>query len=177
MRQIVGSVRQEVQLFSDTLRFNVTLGDPTLDPARVEEAITLSNARAVAARRTDGLEHRVRDRGANLSAGEAQLIALARTLARDPAVVVFDEATASVDPLTEQLLQEAIERVFARKTCLVIAHRLSTVVRADRIVVMDAGRIVEQGSHAELLARGGMYAGLFQDGFAEAADERVKQAR
>jgi ABC-type multidrug transport system fused ATPase/permease subunit len=165
IRKIVGTVRQEVQLFSDTLRFNVTLGDMELDPARVEEAIAVSNAGALAARRPEGMEHTVRDRGANLSAGEAQILALARTLARDPVLVVLDEATASVDPVTEQLLQEAIARVFARKTCLVIAHRLSTIVHADRIVVMDAGRVAEQGTHAELLAKGGLYAGLYAEGF------------
>ncbi|MDP2305783.1 MAG: ABC transporter ATP-binding protein [Pseudomonadota bacterium] len=175
VRRIVGSVRQEVQLFTDTLRFNVTLGDPTLDPARVEEAISLSNASAIAMRHPEGLDHKVRDRGANLSAGEAQILALARTLARDPAIVVLDEATASVDPVTEQLLQQAIERVFVRKTCLVIAHRLSTVVHADRIVVMDAGRVIEQGTHAELLARAGSYAALFAEGFGEV--EAAKEAR
>lgn len=168
IRRVVGSVRQEVQLFTDTLRFNVTLGDPSLDPARVEEAIALSNLAAVAARHPEGLAHRVRDRGANLSAGEAQIVALARTLARDPAVVILDEATASVDPLSEQLLQEAIARVFARKTCVVVAHRLSTVTGADRIVVMDRGRIVEVGPHAELLARGGAYAALYAEGFGAA---------
>jgi len=177
IRKVIGSVRQEVQLFSDTLRFNVTLGDPALDPARVEEALSLSNANAVAARHADGLDHRVRDRGANLSAGEAQILALARTLARDPAIVVLDEATASVDPVTEQLLQQAIERVFARKTCLVIAHRLSTVIHADRIVVLDAGCVVEQGTHAELLARGGAYASLYAEGFGVEVDEAARAAR
>jgi ATP-binding cassette subfamily B protein len=177
IRKVIGSVRQEVQLFSDTLRFNVTLGDPALDPARVEEALSLSNAHAIAARHADGLDHRVRDRGANLSAGEAQILALARTLARDPAIVVLDEATASVDPVTEQLLQQAIERVFARKTCLVIAHRLSTVIHADRIVVLDAGCVVEQGTHAELLARGGAYASLYAEGFGVELDEAARAAR
>jgi ATP-binding cassette subfamily B protein len=90
---------------------------------------------------------------------------LARTLARDPGIVILDEATASVDPVTEQLLQEAIDRVFQRKTCLVIAHRLSTITGADRIVVLDGGRVVEVGSHAELLALGGRYAALYGQGF------------
>lgn len=168
IRRAIGAVRQEVQLFSDSLRFNVTLGDASLDPARVAEAIELSNLAVVAARHPDGLDHPVRERGANLSAGEGQIVALARTLARDPAIVVLDEATASVDPITEQLLQQAISRVFAKKTCLVVAHRLSTVVNADRIVVMDGGRVVEQGTHAELLARGGTYARLYLQGFGEA---------
>jgi len=175
-RRTVGIVRQEVQLFSQSLRFNVTLGDPGLDPTRVAEAVALSNLDAIAARHPDGLDHPVRDRGANLSAGEAQIIALARTLARDPAVVILDEATASVDPLSERLLQEAMDRVFARKTCLVVAHRLSTIVRADRIVVLDQGRVVEVGDHAELLARGGAYAQLYAEGFGEVDPARVGDA-
>lgn len=169
VRRAVGLVQQDAQLFADTIRFNLTLGDPEVDEARLMAAVDISNLGVIAARREKGLDHLVRDRGADLSAGEAQIVALARTLARDPAVVILDEATASVDPLTEQLLQEAIDRVFTRRTCLVIAHRLSTVTRADRILVMDAGRIVESGTHAELLAAGGAYAALHAEGFGEAA--------
>lgn len=176
IRRAVGTVRQEVQLFSDSLMFNVTLGDPTLDPARVAEAVAVSNLATIAARHPDGMDHTVRDRGANLSAGEAQIVALARTLARDPAVIILDEATASVDPLSEQLLQEAIQRVFSRKTSLVVAHRLSTIVRADRIVVMEQGRVVEVGTHAELLQAGGAYAHLYAEGFGEKADADVQIA-
>ena len=165
VRRAVGMVRQEVQLFSDTLRFNVTLGDPSLDPARVEDAIRLSNLARVAARHPEGMERKIKERGGDLSAGEAQILALARTLARDPAILILDEATASVDPVTEQLLQEAIERIFKEKTCLVIAHRLSTIQHAHRIVVLDQGRVVESGTPAELLSQGGAYAKLHAEGF------------
>lgn len=164
IRRAIGSVRQEVQLFSDTLAFNLTLGE-ALDPARLNEAVELTNAKVIAERHPDGLEQEIRERGANVSAGEGQILALARAMARDPAIVILDEATASVDPLSERLLQEGIERVFARKTCLVIAHRLSTITHADRIVVLEAGEVVEIGTHAELLAKGGAYAALYAEGF------------
>lgn len=169
IRKAIGSVRQEVQLFRDTLRGNITLGDASLDPARVAEAIEISNADRIAARHAEGLDHLVRERGGDLSAGEAQIIALARSLARDPGLVILDEATSSVDPVTEALLQDAIRRVFARKTCLVIAHRLSTITGANRILVLDGGRVAESGTHAELLAMEGLYARLYAEGFGTTA--------
>ncbi len=167
IRRAIGSVRQEVQLFTDTLRFNLTLGED-LDPERLREAVELTNARVIAERHPDGLDQSIRERGANVSAGEGQILALARAMARDPAIVILDEATASVDPLSERLLQEGIERVFARKTCLVIAHRLSTITHADRVVVLDEGAVVEMGTHAELLAKNGAYASLYAEGFENA---------
>jgi ATP-binding cassette subfamily B multidrug efflux pump len=165
IRRAIASVRQEVQLFRDTVRFNVTLDDPSLDPSDVDAAVRASNLDKLAERWPEGLDHPVRERGGNLSAGEGQIVALARALARAPALLVLDEATASVDPVTESLLQDALARVMANRTCVVIAHRLSTITGADTIVVLDGGRIVEQGTHAELLARGGAYAALHAEGF------------
>ena len=111
-----------------------------------------------------GWEHVLRERGADLSVGEGQLLTFARAMAHHLSVVILDEATASIDSITEQLIQDALARIFERKTVIVIAHRLSTVERADRIVVMDRGQIVEQGNHNELLAADGAYARLVRAG-------------
>jgi ATP-binding cassette subfamily B protein len=167
MRRTVAAVRQDVQLFPETLRFNVGLGDLDLTDAQLDEAARLVHADRVVSRHELGWDQPIRERGANLSVGEAQLVTFARTMAYDAPVVILDEATASVDPVTESLIQSAIERILERKTVIVIAHRLSTITAADRIVVMDAGRIVEQGNHAELLAMGGAYARLYEAGFAQ----------
>jgi ATP-binding cassette subfamily B protein len=159
LRRGVGSVQQDVQLFPGDVRFNLTLGREVPD-ARVLEAVRLAHAEAVVAR-LGGLDGAIEEAGRNVSGGEAQLLSFARTLVHDPVVVILDEATASVDSLTEARLQAATEALLARKTTLVIAHRLSTIVHADRIVLLDQGRVVEVGRHEELLARGGAYATLF----------------
>lgn len=163
LRRAVGAVRQDVQLFPGDVRFNLTLGRD-VDDATILEAVRVARADRVVAR-LGGLDGHIEERGRNLSAGEAQLLSFARTLVYDPAVVILDEATASVDSLTEKLLQEATSAILARKTVLVIAHRLSTVVGADRILVLDGGRVLERGSHAELLAADGAYAELFHQQF------------
>ncbi len=162
VRRRIAGVRQDPQLFSETLRFNIDLGNENIDAAETEAAAELVHADRVIDR--VGWDHVLRERGADLSVGEGQLLTFARAMAHDLSVVVLDEATASVDSITEQLIQDAIANIFERKTVLVIAHRLSTVERADRIVMMDRGRIVEQGTHNELLAAAGAYAKLVRAG-------------
>jgi ATP-binding cassette subfamily B protein len=162
VRRHVAGVRQDAQLFSESLRFNVDLGREDITVASCRQAAELVHADGVVDRL--GWDHPLRERGADLSVGEGQLLTFARAMAHDPEVIILDEATASIDTMTEQLIQDAMARIFERKTVLVVAHRLSTVERADRIAVMDQGRIVELGSHAELMAANGLYAGLVRAG-------------
>jgi ATP-binding cassette subfamily B protein len=172
LRSRVLMVQQDVFLFNDDVAFNVSLGEPDLanDPARIEAALrTVQAADFVAAR--GGLGFVVGERGRNLSSGEAQLLAFARVAARAPTLLILDEATASVDSMTEHRVQAAIEELLRGRSVLVIAHRLSTVRRADKILVMHGGEIVEQGKHEALLALGGVYAELYRMGFKEPAPE------
>jgi len=162
VRRQVAGVRQDPQLFSESLLFNVDLGNPGIAPERTVEAAALVHADSVVDR--VGWDHTLRERGADLSVGEGQLLTFARAMAHDLSVVILDEATASIDSLTEQLIQDALAKIFERKTVIVVAHRLSTVERADRIVVMDGGQIVEQGTHAELMLKEGHYARLVKAG-------------
>jgi ATP-binding cassette, subfamily B, multidrug efflux pump len=160
-------VQQDVFLFNDDVAYNITLGDPELaDPERLERALDVVQARRLVDDR-GGLSFEVGERGGNLSVGETQLIAFARVAARKPRLLILDEATASVDSVTEQKVQDAIERLLEGRSVLVIAHRLSTVRRADKILVFSEGRIVEQGRHDVLMRKNGVYAELYRMGFRE----------
>jgi ATP-binding cassette subfamily B multidrug efflux pump len=157
LRRRVVVVDQDVFLFAGTVAENISLGDPAITPASIAEA-----ARRVGLDRLLALDHEVRERGANLSAGERQLVAFARALVREPEVLVLDEATSSVDPEAEKLVQDGTAELMRGRTSIVIAHRLSTIERASRILVLHRGEVVEQGTHAELLRLGGIYNRLYQ---------------
>ncbi|MGE4558749.1 MAG: ABC transporter ATP-binding protein, partial [Desulfobulbus sp.] len=156
LRQRVGIVMQDIFILPDTVRANIVLDQPD-DRERLEEILTRTGLRSFIERLPRGLETHIGEGALNLSQGEKQLLAFVRALYRNPAILVLDEATASIDTESENMLEQAIAAGFQGRTSLVIAHRLSTIRRVDRIVVMDHGRIVEQGSHEELMGRASLY--------------------
>ncbi|MBK8013580.1 MAG: ABC transporter ATP-binding protein [Deltaproteobacteria bacterium] len=167
LRGRIAIVLQDPYLFDGTIRENIAFGvdDPT--SARLEAAARRTCADAVIERTPKGWDAPVGERGSRLSAGERQLVAFARALALDPELLILDEATSSVDPETEALIQRGLDALIEDRTAIIIAHRLSTIRRADRIVVLSGGRVVEEGSHDQLLARGGIYRKLYELQFAE----------
>jgi ATP-binding cassette subfamily B protein len=159
-------VLQDVFLFSDTVHNNITLHDDTISREEVVEAAKAVGAHDFIMQLPQGYDTDVRERGAVLSAGQRQLLSFIRAYVNKPKVLVLDEATSSVDSMSEQLIQQATERITQGRTSIVIAHRLSTIQKADRILVIGEGRIIEQGSHQELLAVNGAYRKLYDLQFA-----------
>jgi ATP-binding cassette, subfamily B, multidrug efflux pump len=164
LRRTIGIVQQDVTLFSGTVLDNIRFFQEEIPAERVKEACRLVGAEPFILRLPQGYETPLSERAATLSAGERQLLSFARVLVFDPRILILDEATASLDSRTEEVLQQAIHRVSAGRTLLVIAHRLATVQEMDRIIVLDQGRIIESGSHEELLGRQGHYWELHQSG-------------
>ncbi len=174
LRRNVGLVLQDVFLFSGSVENNITLGDESITPEQVRRAAELVGADRFIRALPKGYEQDVRERGASLSHGQRQLLSFVRALVYDPAILVLDEATSSVDTETELLIEQAMERLMADRTSLVIAHRLSTIQHADQILVMHRGQIRERGRHQELLAMNGLYRKLYELQYRE--QERVDAA-
>jgi ATP-binding cassette subfamily B protein len=177
LRMAIGVVPQDTVLFNDTIRYNIRYGRWEASDAEVEEAARLAQIDDFIRLSPKGYETEVGERGLKLSGGEKQRVAIARTILKSPPILILDEATSALDSYTEKEIQDALERAARGRTTLVIAHRLSTVVSADEILVLDEGQIVERGTHVQLLAAGGLYAGLWnRQREAEAAREKLREA-
>jgi ATP-binding cassette subfamily B protein len=169
---VIGFVTQETYLFHSSIRDNLRYARPDATDEELEAATRAAAIHDRIAELADGYDTIVGERGYKLSGGEKQRIAIARVLLKDPRILILDEATSALDTVSERLIQAAFERVMAGRTTIAIAHRLSTILRADQILVYDRGRIVERGSHAELLAAGGLYARLYHEQFEQPPEAR-----
>jgi ATP-binding cassette subfamily B protein len=162
LRAAIGVVPQDTVLFNDTIYYNICYGRPDCTRAEVEQAARLARIHDFIMALPLGYETTVGERGLKLSGGEKQRVAIARTILKNPRILLFDEATSALDTRTEQEIQRSLEEVSRGRTTVVIAHRLSTIVNADEIVVLDRGRVVERGRHGELLAKNGLYADMWR---------------
>ncbi|HRE29285.1 MAG TPA: ATP-binding cassette domain-containing protein, partial [Anaerolineales bacterium] len=172
LRQQIGVVLQDPFLFSGSIFSNIAYANPDATHAQVRAAAEAVGAHGFIEKLDQGYDTLVGEGGAILSGGQRQLISFARALLADPRILILDEATSSIDTQTERVIQAALERLLAGRTAFVIAHRLSTITRADLIVVLDRGRIIEQGSHAQLLERRGRYFDLYTMAFAGHTDQK-----
>jgi ATP-binding cassette, subfamily B, heavy metal transporter len=178
VRQAIGIVPQDTVLFNDTVEYNIAYGKPGSSTAQVHEAARAARIHDFIVSTPKGYATMVGERGLKLSGGEKQRVAIARTLLKNPPILIFDEATSALDSANERAIQAELQGVATGKTTLVIAHRLSTVVDAHEILVLDAGRIVERGTHAALLAMGARYADMWalQQNTLETSDELLELA-
>jgi subfamily B ATP-binding cassette protein MsbA len=166
LRAQIGMVTQETILFDDTFANNIAYGQPRgQGDAQIREAARLANADEFILALPDGYATRIGEKGVRLSGGQRQRIAIARAILKNPPILILDEATSALDAESEALVQEALERLMRNRTTFVIAHRLSTVIQADRIVVLEGGHLVETGTHPELMAARGTYFRLYQNQF------------
>nr|WP_319388891.1 ABC transporter ATP-binding protein/permease [uncultured Cohaesibacter sp.] len=177
LRKSIGMVPQDTVLFNDTLLYNIGYGRPSANREEIEAAARMAQISTFVKSLPDGFDTEVGERGLKLSGGEKQRVAIARTILKAPPILVLDEATSALDSHTEQEIQAALDEVSQNRTTLVIAHRLSTVIGADEIIVLEAGRIKERGRHADLLAQGGLYASMWdRQREASEAEERLRKA-
>jgi ATP-binding cassette subfamily B protein len=176
LSESIGMVTQDTYLFYDTIKANMLYARPEATQAEIVAAAKAANIHDFIIGLPDGYDTVVGERGYRLSGGERQRIAIARVVLKDPRILVLDEATSHLDSLSEALIQEALQRVMKGRTSLVIAHRLSTILAADKIFVMENGRLAESGTHAELLARGGLYTQLYDTQFRSAEAREVEES-